>query len=443
MENYMRTEAQSPVVEGNIDNSKMQAQLRASYDMYETTKRESERHMRETLNPDGTKRYSDEDIRKQLELINNAQNDIIEQYAFYGGNVEDLKASRKSRFATADDIDRAVIDMIQESKQQDRVIVTAMNEPTPTSTRLEQSYIPSKDEYETGESFDVIPLPSKGEGYADKIAKVSVAYLTAYDENMILSPNLYRDNLILDYILQEKLLSKEIEPIDLLEGDREAIILFLRASGYGNEYPITVTDNLTEKEFDTVVDLSQLKYKEFNLKGDSHGWFPFTLPVSKKEVKFRFPTHRDTMILKKLQDAENGKVMREDILRYVSDMDTFIESDERTANTDKVKIRQAIRTIEKWANAAEDESTVRFNHTLTNRLNLLIMSVDGITDRKYISEFVRKMNVRDSAALRKYMTQNEPGIDYNIEVQRPESLGGGSMKTFLQLDQFLFLNISE
>ena len=71
------------------------------------------------------------------------------------------------------------------------------------------------------------------------------------------------------------------------------------------------------------------------------------------------------------------------------------------------------------------------------------MSVDGITDKKYINDFIRRMNVRDSSALRKYMTQNEPGVDYNIEIERPASLGGGSMKTFLQLDQFLFLNITE
>ena len=71
------------------------------------------------------------------------------------------------------------------------------------------------------------------------------------------------------------------------------------------------------------------------------------------------------------------------------------------------------------------------------------MAVDGITDKKYIYDFIRKMNVRDSAALRKYMSQNEPGVDYNITIERPESLGGGSVNTFLQLDQFLFLNITE
>ena len=70
------------------------------------------------------------------------------------------------------------------------------------------------------------------------------------------------------------------------------------------------------------------------------------------------------------------------------------------------------------------------------------MSVNDVTDRKYIMDFVRSMNVRDSSALRKYMTYNEPGIDFNLEVERPQSLGGGSMKVFLQLDQFVFLNIA-
>ena len=60
----------------------------------------------------------------------------------------------------------------------------------------------------------------------------------------------------------------------------------------------------------------------------------------------------------------------------------------------------------------------------------------------YIYDFIKKMNVRDSSALRKYIQANEPGVDYNIEIERPQSLGGGSMKTFLQLDQFLFLNIA-
>jgi hypothetical protein len=247
----------------------------------------------------------------------------------------------------------------------------------------------------------------------------------------------------LDYILEEKLLSKEIQPMDLLEGDREAIILFLRATGYGNEYPITATDEATGKEFDAVIDLSTLKYKEFNLKGDSNGWFPFTLPVSGAEVKFRFPTHRDIVLLERMQEMEDKNKRKSSIENIVSKLDIYIENEDVVKNDEKVKIRQAIRTIENWGNKMDDEAAIKFNHNLTNRLNLLIMAVNGITDRKYINDFIRKMPVRDSSALRKYMTLNEPGIDYNITVERPASLGGGSYKTFLQFDQFLFLNIAD
>lgn len=419
--------------------------LKVSYDMYENTKKMTEKNMKEALNPDGTKKYSEEAIKAKLDLISTAQDEVVSDYVNLGGKEEDIRKKTKKKATSQTDVktnvDASVKEMLKEIDN-DRKLKSE-NPMDYANEKLDQDYIPKKGDYDPEAAFDVIPLPSKGEGYKDKISKASVAYLTAYDENMIVSPNLYRDNLILDYLIQEKLLSKEVDPMDLLEGDREAIILFLRASGYGNEYPITATDEETGKEFDTVVDLSKLKYKEFNLKGDSNGWFDFELPVSKKIVKFRFPTHRDTLILEKMQKAEDPKLMKATISQYIDTLDTFLESDKDVDNEKKIKLRKAIRYIESWGDEMDEESSLKFNHILTNRMNLLIMAVDGITDREYINNFIRKMNVRDSTALRKYMQKNEPGVDYTITVERPESLGGGSFETFLQLDQYIFLNIAE
>ena len=425
--------------QNTLEVEKALRQLKNSYDMYEKTKKETEKRLKEKLNPDGTKQYTPEEIKKNLDLINTAQEDVVGQYLALGGNIEDLKKKTKKKI-TSTNVEKSVREMMEDMEIDRKKALD--NAISATATRMEQEYIPSKGSYNPEAAFDVIPLPSNGEAYKDKIAKMPVAYLTAYDENMIVSPNLYRDNLIIDYILQEKLLSKAIDPMDLLEGDREAIILFLRASGYGNEYPITATDNITGKEFDAVVDLSTLKYKEFNLKGDSNGWFPFTLPQSGIEIKFRFPTHRDKVMLEKMQETEENKTKKDVIKNYVDTLDVYIESDNEISKDEKIKIRQAIRTIENWGESIDEENTLKFNHTLTNRLNMLIMSVDGITDKKYIYDFIKKMSVRDSSALRKYIQENEPGVDYNIEIERPESLGGGSFKTFLQLDQFLFLNIA-
>lgn len=428
-----------------VNEERSLRQLKTSYDMYEKTKKETIKRLKAALNEDGTRKYTQEDIDKNIETINVAEQDIIDQYKMYGGNVDDLKKKKKTVTANIDDVSsiaRAAMELMSEEEEKTTKIKKATAEPSVAPVQLDQEYIPKKGTYEPGANFDIINLPSKGEGYKDKIKKVAVSYLTAYDENMIVAPQLYRDNLILDYILQEKLMSKEIEPIDLLEGDRDAIILFLRMNGYGNDYPITATDDATGKEFDTIVDLSKIKMKDFKLKGDSNGWFPFTLPESGVEIKFRFPTHRDILILDKMRTAEDAKLKKNTISNYVATLDSLIETDKVLNSDKKIEVRQAIRSLEDWADSIEEDEA-KFNKNLTNRLNLLIMAVNGITDRSYIMDFIRTMRVKDSSALRKYMAENEPGMDYNITITRPKELGGGSFETFLQLDQFLFLNIPE
>ena len=50
--------------------------------------------------------------------------------------------------------------------------------------------------------YDVVELPSKGQCYKEKFSRVPVGYLTAYDETFITSPTLYKDGLIIDYLLK-------------------------------------------------------------------------------------------------------------------------------------------------------------------------------------------------------------------------------------------------
>ena len=71
-----------------------------------------------------------------------------------------------------------------------------------------------------------------------------------------------------------------------------------------------------------------------------------------------------------------------------------------------------------------------------------IVAIDGNTDREWIRDYVMKMPARDSLALRRHINDNTPGIDFNITVQRPESLGGGSFTTFLNWDDSVFINLA-
>ena len=153
--------------------------------------------------------------------------------------------------------------------------------------------------------YDIIPLPSRGECYKNKIDRIPVAYLTASDENLITSPNLYESGSIINILLKKKILNKDIDVDSLVSGDVDAIMVFLRGTSYGNNFPITATDPKSGKKIDTDVDLSKLKYRQFTLKGDENGYFDFTLPRTKNRLKFKFLTKKDEKLLQKLNKMTN------------------------------------------------------------------------------------------------------------------------------------------
>lgn len=435
---------------------------KASYFMYEKTKRETFERMSEAMNPDGSKRWDKDDIQDRINQIQQMQDDVKMKFLHAGGNPDDLisseitvdtpkvkkqvsvKKTTKTKTTIEPKVKKPITKKVSEDmspeeqpKTEHKVIVNQR------FTEPEVSVVPQNwNSSVFSESFDVIPLPSKGECYEGNMSTIAVSYLTANDENMIVSPNLYRDGLILDYLLKAKIKNGNIDPDDLLEGDREAIILWLRATGYGTQYPITVTDTKTGVDFDTVVDLTQIKHKPFVLKGDGFGCFDFTLPVSNDEVKFRFLTHGDIKQIESIEKEEQSNVKKERLLRIVEELNDFIENDTELTKDEKVKLYEAKRNISKWCDKIETDNEMGYTHTLTNRLELSIVSINGEEDREYISNYVQTMNVRDALALRKYINENEPGLDYTVTVERPESLGGGSMPVFLSLDEYVFLNIA-
>lgn len=422
--------------EANVKQMKIDE---ASFKMYENTKKQTRDTMKKKKGPDGKRLYTDEQIEAQIKLIENSQRDIVDDYIARGGNYEDLVALVEKK--TSSKRHKELDDNEVEVKPRRKVV---KDEEIEEEIEREYQTLPKKN-YGDGprETYDYIPLPSKGECYRGKMAKLPVAELTAYDENMIVAPNLYRDNLIIDTILEEKILNDTIDPADLLEGDRDAIILYLRANGYGVDYPITVTDEATGKQFNTTIDLTKIKYKPFKLKGDENGWFDYTLPIGKNEIKFKFLTHRDNLKLRKKEEIEDIAVRKERLKEYADTLNEFLESEEDLDNTIRVKVSDGINAINDWSDSIDEESGIRYTHLVTNKLEASIMSVDGITDRKIIKKFVRNMNVRDSSSLRRYILDNEPGVDYNFTIERPKELGGGSINTFLQFDQYIFLNIAE
>jgi hypothetical protein len=289
--------------------------------------------------------------------------------------------------------------------------------------------------------YDVVKLPSRGQCYKNKKDSIKVAYLTAYDENMILSPNLYKDGTFLDFLLQKKVIDGDFNPDDLVQGDRDAIIIWLRATGYGTEYPIIVSDDVSRKEFETTINLSDINYKPFKLKGDENGHFVFTMPKTGDVIKFRYLTQGDYKKLQKIKEMDSKKIGISRIKQYTSDILDLIKDNDLISDDAKLKIKSATSIVlDEIRKNYDEDKDLSFSHELTDKLIMQTVSVNNIKDYDYIKNYIINLNVQDAKAYREYMRDNEPGVDYNIEVERPLSLGGGSVNTFLQLDQFIFVS---
>jgi len=291
--------------------------------------------------------------------------------------------------------------------------------------------------------YDVIELPSGGQCYKNKMSRVPVAYLTAYDENIITSPNLYKDGLVIDFLLKNKIVNKEINPDDLVSGDVDAIILFLRATSYGADFPIVVKDPDTGEQIDSVVDLTTLKPKDFKLVGDENGHFEFITPIKKDVIKFRYLTRKQEKQLQKVTELESIGAKGYLLERERETIMSAMLGDKRLSENDKKSLNSAMSVLNNWAKKLKDENKSQFNKLITNNMELQITAVNGNYDRAFIKKYVNSMPARDSLMLRRYINENKPGINFDIEVQRPESLGGGSFKTFLNWDDSVFLNIPD
>ena len=96
---------------------------------------------------------------------------------------------------------------------------------------------------------DVVTLPSGGVYYKSKKKSIKVGYLTANDENYLMNSNRSSKENIVIGLLRSKIYEPELKPDELLEGDVEAILIFLRNTSFGVEYVLNLLDPQTQKYF--------------------------------------------------------------------------------------------------------------------------------------------------------------------------------------------------
>lgn len=217
-------------------------------------------------------------------------------------------------------------------------------------------------------AYDVVELPTRGIYYKNKKKSVKVAYLTAADENILSSQNLINTGKVIEELLKRKVLDKDLSVDDIVEEDRQAILIFLRNTAFGSDYKLTAEDPETGKEFSVEIDLSQLKVKEFTLVEDVNNEYPFYMEKSKANITFQFLSLKQEKEIEEIKKSWNG---------------------------------------------------VGVAPIVTKQLEFMIKSVGGNREPMAIRGFIESMPIKDSQDFRKYVEENKPGLDLSQIVTTP------------------------
>lgn len=224
---------------------------------------------------------------------------------------------------------------------------------------------------------EFVDLPSRGRFYGSShplhnADTVEIRYMTARDEDILSSRSYIQKGIVLDKLIESILVDKRIKADDLLVGDKNAIVVHARISGYGSDYETEVTcaacSTAQRHAFDledyNIVDSAEvLETTEATLT--EHGTFLIHLPLMEVDVEVKLLTGRD-----------QNRFLRESQRKRKKKMDAS---------------------------------------GITDQLRTFIKSIDGETDPITMQKFIFDMPARDARHLRSVYTGLMPNIDLTQE----------------------------
>jgi hypothetical protein len=215
-----------------------------------------------------------------------------------------------------------------------------------------------------------VDLPSGGKFYPnghplkDKDT-IEIRFMTAKEEDILTSRSLLKKGIAIDRMLESVLVDKSITLEDMLIGDKNALIVGARITGYGESYETKVQCPSCGANVRHDFDLSNVKLNKPDPEIEKQlletGTFKVVLPITKLEVEVRLLRGKDEKVLSKI-------------------------AEERKA-------------------AKQEESSI------TDQLRLLVVSINGERDRSLVERFVAMCPAGDAKHLRKVFADNVPNID--------------------------------
>ena len=218
---------------------------------------------------------------------------------------------------------------------------------------------------------EFVELPSKGHGYSKEHPLyekdvIEIRYMTAKDEDILTSQTLLKKGIALERFLQNIIVDKTINTKTILVGDRNAIIIAARASGYGTEYETLVScPSCAEKQkecFDIsnpIVSESQWS-EDVGVKKSDSGNFIARTPMTNFDIELRLLTGEDEMKLASITSAKRKRKLEESVM--------------------------------------------------TDQFKMMIVSISGYSEKEIIDKYVDNMPAKDSRYLRNIYKLISPNV---------------------------------
>jgi rubrerythrin len=244
---------------------------------------------------------------------------------------------------------------------------------------------------------EIVDLPSKGKYYQEGhplhgMETVEIKFMTAKDEDILSSRTLIRKGIVIDRLLSNVMIDKRVNPDDLLLGDKNALIVATRITGYGEEYNTNINCPVCGLASEYSFDLENVDINNGgalnveNVSETENNTFKFTLPKTKVEVEIRLLCGHDEKRLQHIAEKHKQYGLGE--------------------------------------------------ATLTDQLRMMIMSVNGVEDAATKNSFVENMPAMDSKYLRGVLKKITPNLDMT-QIFSCESCGHtGAMEVPLTADFF-------
>ena len=187
---------------------------------------------------------------------------------------------------------------------------------------------------------EFVELPSKGRFYSEDHPfygheTIEIKQMTAKEEDILTSRSLLKKGIALDRVIKSIIIDKKVDPDSLLVGDRNAIIIATRISGYGSEYTTQVScpSCTTKQEYSFNLNSANVyngeDISELDVVANEDGTFTLQLPKTKIDVTFRLLTGKDEKSFIAGMEAERKKrqATEKNITRQLSTMIVAVNND--------------------------------------------------------------------------------------------------------------------